>query len=278
MNLQQLELVDNHVWHEKLHNHCSPGEQSATDKLDKFIDEALICYRTQRDIPAIDATSALSAHLHFGEISTQQIVTALVPLIEIQGAEIGEAAEAFLRQLIWREFARYTLWHFPQTSTDSMNPKFTTSFWKSDIKNLRKWQRGETGIPIIDAGMKQLWETGTMHNRVRMLVASLLTKNMGIAWQEGARWFWDTLVDADLANNSMGWQWVAGCGVDAAPYFRIFNPNTQAQKFDKQGTYVHRWIKGTPGQMQKKPIVDLSISRARALDRYKHTVKNNNSH
>jgi len=277
LNLEQLKLVDDHNWHEKLHNYWSPGEQSAIDKLDSFIDETLVCYRMQRDIPAIDATSGLSAHLHFGEISAQQIVTALVPLIEIQGGKFGEAAEGFLRQLIWREFARYILWHFPETCTDSMNEKFTTSFWKSDSKNLKKWQQGETGIPIIDAGMKQLWETGTMHNRVRMLVASLLTKNMGIAWQQGARWFWNTLVDADLANNSMGWQWVAGCGVDAAPYFRIFNPNTQAQKFDKQGSYINRWVKSTPSLLQKKPIVDLSISRAKALDRYKHIIRKFNS-
>jgi deoxyribodipyrimidine photo-lyase len=272
LELEQLDLVDDHIWHQKLEKHWSPGEATAADRLDRFIDEALTNYHTDRNIPALDGTSGLSPHLHFGEISPQQIVSALAPLIECQGGSIGSAAEGFLRQLIWREFARYILWHFPETSTESMNRKFTKSFWSHHTVNLKKWQQGKTGIPIIDAGMKQLWATGTMHNRVRMLVASLLTKNMGIAWQEGARWFWDTLVDADLANNSMGWQWVAGCGVDAAPYFRIFNPDTQAQRFDEQGVYVDRWLKITSSTSQTRPVVDLAISRSRALDRYNSMI------
>ena len=154
-----------------------------------------------------------------------------------------------------------------------MNPKFTKSFWKTDKVNLKKWQQGKTGIPIIDAGMKQLWESGTMHNRVRMLVASLLTKNMGISWQQGAQWFWDTLVDADLANNTMGWQWVAGCGVDAAPYYRIFNPETQAKKFDKKGYYINRWLDNTSTIKPSQAVVDLATSRANALDRYNNIIR-----
>jgi len=157
-----------------------------------------------------------------------------------------------------------------------MNPKFTKDFWKTDKVSLKKWQQGKTGIPIVDAGMKQLWETGTMHNRVRMLVASLLTKNMGISWQQGARWFWDTLVDADLANNTMGWQWVAGCGVDAAPYYRVFNPETQAKKFDKQGHYINRWLDNTSTMKPSQAVVDLSTSRVDALDRYNNFVRHSN--
>jgi len=276
LTIEQLDLLDHHPWHEKLHNHWSPGEKSANEKLDKFIETSLFNYKSERDIPEIDGTSILSPHLHFGEISIQQIISELTPLIEIQGGVIALQAEVFLRQLIWREFARYTLWHFPATSTQPMNPKFTKDFWKTDKVNLKKWQQGKTGIPIVDAGMNQLWETGTMHNRVRMLVASLLTKNMGISWQQGARWFWDTLVDADLANNTMGWQWVAGCGVDAAPYYRIFNPETQAKKFDKQGHYINRWLDNTSTLKPSQAVVDLSTSRVDALDRYNNIVRHSN--
>ena len=273
LSLEQLQLLDQHHWHNKLHAHCTPGEDAALDKLDRFIDTALSDYCTQRDVPAVDGSSGLSAHLHFGEISPQQIVAALLPLIEMQGGKTGAAAEAFLRQLIWREFARYILWHFPETSTQPMNRKFTRAFWQTDNALLKKWQQGKTGVGMIDAGMKQLWETGSMHNRVRMLAASLLTKNMGIAWQHGAQWFWDTLVDADLANNSMGWQWVAGCGVDAAPYYRIFNPLTQAQKFDPQNIYIERWLAPASIQKTAPPVIDIALSRQQALERYRQFVR-----
>ena len=273
LTLEQLNLLDNQPWHEKFKNHWQPGEKSAGEKLDNFINDTLLNYQIERDIPEIDGTSSLSPHLHFGEISVQQIITQLAFLIEIQGGNIAQPAEVFLRQLVWREFARYTLWHFPNTSIQSMNPKFTDKFWKKDKLNLKKWQYGETGIPIIDAGMKQLWETGIMHNRVRMLVASLLTKNMGISWQEGASWFWDTLIDADLANNTMGWQWVAGCGVDAAPYYRIFNPETQAKKFDKNNYYVNRWLSITSTAKPSGEIIDLATSRVSALKRYNDVIR-----
>jgi len=275
-SLQQLNLIDKHNWHNKLNNYWSPGEQSALQKIETFIDEALISYPTGRDIPAIDGTSSLSPHLHFGEISPRQIVTALVPLIEIQGGKKAESAEVFLRQLIWREYARYILWHFPETTLKPMNKHFKNTFWKHNKQQVKMWQKGETGIALVDAGMKQLWETGWMHNRVRMLVASLLTKNLGINWQEGAHWFWDTLVDADLANNSMGWQWVAGCGVDASPYYRVFNPDTQALKFDKQASYRHRWLEPDQAALfsQTKPVIDLATSRIDALERYKKMVSN----
>ncbi|MCW8955581.1 MAG: DNA photolyase family protein, partial [Gammaproteobacteria bacterium] len=279
VSLDQLKLIDHHSWHKKLDKYWSPGEQTAMDKLNRFVNNLLINYSQQRDYPELDATSGLSPHIHFGEISVQQIVTALTPVIDIDGGNAGKAAEGFLRQLIWREFARYILWHFPETSNQPMNPKFKNSFWKTDNVGLKKWQRGETGIALVDAGMKQLWETGTMHNRVRMLAASLLTKNLGIAWQQGARWFWDTLLDADLANNSMGWQWVAGCGVDAAPYYRIFNPETQALKYDKQGRYVKQWLNNDSAVNAHRPaIIDLASSRSRALDRYNRVIRNQNQH
>ena len=154
-----------------------------------------------------------------------------------------------------------------------MDRRFEPHFWKNDEKSLGKWRRGETGIPIVDAGMRQLWETGWMHNRVRMLTASLLTKNLGIDWRSGADWFWETLVDADLANNTMGWQWVAGCGVDAAPYFRLFNPVVQAKRFDPDLVYTGRWISTIEDDTYPEPIIDLAASRQQALERYKHTIQ-----
>lgn len=271
LTLEQLGLLDEHSWHNKLHKHWTVGEESAYEKLDDFLDNQICDYLSKRDFPSVDATSALSPHLHFGEISTQQILTALIPLIDQGDAKTAEATEGFLRQVIWREFARYILLHFPHTANKPMNEKFKSSFWSRNKSNLKKWQQGNTGISIVDAGMKQLWETGSMHNRIRMLVASLLTKNMGIDWQQGAQWFWDTLVDADLANNSMGWQWVAGCGVDAAPYFRIFNPDTQAKKFDTNNTYQHNWL--DQHNSVDKPIVDLISSRNDALARYNKYIR-----
>ncbi|TNF98447.1 MAG: deoxyribodipyrimidine photo-lyase [Gammaproteobacteria bacterium] len=273
VELQQLGLLDDHTWHMKLHGYWIPGEQNAHDRLEEFINSALADYPRQRDYPAINGTSNLSTSLHFGEISPQQIIRELAPLIEFADDSTANAAESFLRQLIWREFARYILLHFPHTAEQPMNPKFSSSFWERDSGKLEKWQRGNTGIPIIDAGMRQLWETGWMHNRVRMLVASLLTKNLGIAWQDGAAWFWETLVDADLANNTMGWQWVAGCGVDAAPYFRIFNPYTQTERFDPELHYVKYWNTTNLQNKSLKPIIDISTSRIHALEKYDRLIK-----
>ena len=271
--LDELNLLDDYDWYNKLASYWSPGEAGALQRLDAFVDHAPGRYLEGRDFPALHTTSGLSPHLHFGEISPTQIVRQLIPLINHSDAHNSTAAEGFLRQLIWREFARYILWHFPHSVDQAMNDKFQPTFWKTNPAGLKQWQQGETGFPLVDAGMKQLWETGTLHNRVRMIAASLLTKNMGIPWQQGARWFWDTLVDADLANNTMGWQWVAGCGVDAAPYFRIFNPDTQAQKFDPEQRYIQRWLKtDTPAC---HPVVDLAASRKAALDRYHSLVKFN---
>jgi deoxyribodipyrimidine photo-lyase len=270
---QPLDLLDPHPWHDKLHNYWQPGERRAHQQLHGFIENSLNDYPEQRDRPAVDGTSQLSPHLHFGEITPQQIYIELRPLLcGGAGSRPAQAAEKFLSQLIWREFAHQILWFYPHTSDQPMNPRYNTRFWRSSKKQFQRWCRGETGIPIVDAGMKQLWETGWMHNRVRMIVASLLTKNLGISWLQGARWFWDTLVDADLANNAMGWQWVAGSGVDAAPYYRIFNPQTQTERFDAGLDYVDHWLPQHRQPEYPKPIVDLAESRQRALDRYRDFI------
>jgi deoxyribodipyrimidine photo-lyase len=179
----------------------------------------------------------LSPHLHFGEISIRQVWHGL-----LDRRTSAESLRVFASELGWREFAHHLLFHFPHTPEQPLRKQFADFPWKSDRDNLRAWQRGRTGYPIVDAGMRELWHTGWMHNRVRMIVASFLVKDLLIPWQEGAAWFWDTLVDADLANNTLGWQWTAGCGADAAPYFRIFNPVSQGERFDPNGDYVRRWI------------------------------------
>jgi deoxyribodipyrimidine photo-lyase len=175
-------------------------------------------------------------------------------------------ADAFLRQLGWREFAIHVLHHCPETVTEPLDRRFANFAWTTNPPLLEAWQQGRTGYPLVDAGMRQLWDTGWMHNRVRMVAASLLTKNLRQHWLDGARWFWDTLVDADLANNTLGWQWVAGCGADAAPYFRIFNPQLQAERHDPSGAYVQRWLPGRDGTVP--PLVDFKESRAAALAAY----------
>ncbi|MFW2372209.1 MAG: cryptochrome/photolyase family protein [Gammaproteobacteria bacterium] len=265
-----LSLCDEHPWHDKLHQYWQPGEQSGLEIMDRFIDQTLEDYIDTRDIPSLQGTSRLSPNLHFGELNVQQIYHMLQPLLAGSlGRRAMDAAERFLSQLIWREFAHHILWHYPHSSDKPMNSRFSNRFWCNNKKDFSRWTQGNTGVPLVDAGMKQLWETGWMHNRVRMVVASYLSKNLGISWLQGARWFWDTLVDADLANNSMGWQWVAGCGVDAAPYYRIFNPLTQARRFDSESTYIDRWLPEHNKQEVLDPMVDLTASREQALQRYK---------
>lgn len=272
-------------WDGGFWQHATPGEAGAHAALQRFIDDGLEDYIVARDQPARDGTSRLSAHLHFGEISVQRVRA------EIEASAASpDAIAAFVRQLGWREFGVHLLHHFPHTVQRNLNPRFDDLQWAAPRPGLlAAWQRGRTGIPIIDAGMRQLWQTGWMHNRVRMLVASLLSKNLRMHWSIGARWFWDTLVDADLANNTMGWQWVAGTGADAAPYFRIFNPVLQAQRFDADGAYVRRWLpelSGLPDALLYAPwkqpevlrriapkypraaIVDLAASREMALAAY----------
>ncbi len=214
----------------------TPGENSAKQRLTQFLDDALEDYRDARDLPAVEGTSRLSPHLAFGEISPRQIWQAAMT----RGA--SAATERFLSEVGWREFAYHLLFHNGDLAQRNFRSEFDAFPWAHAEEALRTWQRGRTGYPIVDAGMRELWTTGWMHNRVRMIAASFLTKDLLIDWRQGERWFWDTLVDADLANNATGWQWVAGCGADAAPYFRVFNPVLQGEKFDPDGDYVRRWV------------------------------------
>ncbi len=273
-DLDVLQLLPEHPWHLKLHAHWQPGEVSAQRLLETFLEIKCAQYETHRDYPAIDGTSRLSPALHFGEISVVRVYAACREAGMFEPDENTRSGiRRFLSEIGWREFARHMLHAFPQTAENSLNARFDQdAAWEPDPGDrlLYAWQHGETGIALVDAGMRELWQTGWMHNRVRMIVASFLTKNLGIHWREGARWFRDTLVDADLASNTLGWQWVAGCGTDAAPYFRVFNPDTQARKFDPEGRYISRWL---ANRLQAPPIVDLKASRARALDRYQRVIR-----
>lgn len=216
------------------------GENAAEEKLAQFIEDAIENYHTDRDRPDIHGTSQLSPHIHFGEISVRRIWH-VVSHAQATSPHAHDGMETYLKQIIWREFSYYQLHHFPQLASENYHRQFNQFPWRDDPSQLQAWQKGLTGYPIVDAGMRQLWHTGYMHNRVRMIVASFLTKHCLIHWQEGEAWFWDTLVDADIANNAASWQWVAGCGADAAPYFRIFNPIIQGEKFDPNGEYIKRW-------------------------------------
>ncbi|MDX1516393.1 MAG: deoxyribodipyrimidine photo-lyase [Woeseiaceae bacterium] len=226
-------------WAGGLRDTWSPGETAALEQLDIAASNAAR-YAEVRDRPDLDQTTRLSPRLHFGELSPRQVWHAVRGTNASARGERG--TDALLRQLVWREFSYYLLHHFPALPCAPLRPEFEYFPWQSDDRLLRAWQTGATGYPIVDAGMRQLWHSGWMHNRVRMIVASFLVKNLMIDWQTGAEWFLDTLVDADLANNSAGWQWVAGCGTDAAPYFRIFNPLLQSRKFDPDGSYIRRWV------------------------------------
>ena len=267
--LDELGLLTAHPWYEKLHQHWIPGEATAQKRLQRFIRDAIGEYDVNRDIPEVDGTSKMSAHLHFGEITPAQIYYQLQQYAFNQVA--SKSVERFITELGWREFAHHVLWHFPHTTNQAMNDKFA-KFWpkRANQKLLQAWQQGQTGFPIVDAGMRQLWQTGWMHNRVRMIVGSFLTKNLGIHWLHGTKWFLDTLVDADIASNTLGWQWVAGCGVDAAPYYRIFNPETQAKRFDPNATYIRHWVPEIDELSFQTPLIDLAQSREDALSRYKN--------
>jgi len=272
--LSQLGLLNSHPWHEKFNPIWTPGEAATHRALDNFLEQPVMYYQQRRDIPAVNGTSGLSASLHFGEITPQQIFISLQPLLHGDEPDIDKSSiETFIKQLLWREFAHHVLWHFPHTQDQPMDGRYDNSFWEKDEFLLQRWQQGHTGIPIIDAGMRQLWQTGWMHNRVRMICSSFLTKNLGLHWLQGARWFWDTLLDADLANNSMGWQWVAGCGVDAAPYFRVFNPLTQRKRFDPENLYLQKWLDANSYSTDVTPLVDLAASREAALQRFKLHIK-----
>ncbi len=241
--LDELALLPTLKWDAGFAAMWQPGEAGALKRLKKFIAGPLAGYAEQRNLPDIEGTSALSPHLHFGDIGPRQIWAAVRALSKDSGVfPANRGAQVFLTEVGWREFAHHLLYHFPSTPEQPLRTDFAAFPWRKDPQQLRAWQRGLTGYPIVDAGMRQLWATGWMHNRVRMIVASFLVKHLRLSWQEGAGWFWDTLVDADLASNTLGWQWSAGCGADAAPYFRIFNPILQGGKFDPTGAYVRRWV------------------------------------
>ena len=255
-----------------------PGEDAAQKALYDFL-EHIGRYKTARDVPGTDGTSRLSPHLHWGEIGPRQVWHA------VRSRVPGDGAETFLKELGWREFCHQLLFHNPDLPDKPLDRRFTKFPWRRAEQDFVAWTRGQTGIPIVDAGMRQLWQTGWMHNRVRMIAASFLIKHLGIDWRRGEAWFWDTLVDADLANNAANWQWVAGCGADAAPFFRIFNPVLQGEKFDPQGSYVRRfvpeltdvpdkyvhrpWDAPAPPEHYPPPIMDLAAGRDRALAGFK---------
>lgn len=293
--LSSLGLMPRIPWHLGMEATWSPGEAGAKARLERFLRTGLHTYREDRNLPAVEGTSRLSPHLHHGEISPRQILYAIATLARKQGLSEQEwRALTFVKELGWREFAHHVLHHFPHTAGEPMRADYAAFPWRRDARGLRAWQRGRTGVPLVDAGMRELWATGWMHNRVRMVVASFLVKNLGVRWQEGSCWFWDTLADADLANNSLNWQWVAGSGADAAPYFRVFNPVGQGQRFDPEAIYIRRWVPElaslapkfahapwtappaelaragvTLGRDYPRPIVDLKLSRERALESFR---------
>jgi deoxyribodipyrimidine photo-lyase len=291
--LNELALRPRIAWDAGLQKQWTPGEPDAAKRLARFVASAMDRYDEERDLPAIDGTSTLSPSLHFGEISARQIWAAVKARSRTSGVfPPSNGARVFLSEIGWREFAHHLLFHFPETTQKPLREAFARFPWAPDPggAKLRAWQQGNSGYPIVDAGMRQLWQTGWMHNRVRMIVASFLVKHLRLPWTEGLAWFDDTLVDADLANNVLGWQWSAGCGADAAPYFRIFAPVLQGQKFDGDGRYVRRWVPelarlpdkhvhapwGAPpavlaaagvrlGDNYPRPIVDHATARAEAL-------------
>ena len=282
-------------WADGLRESWQPGEAAAKRHLAAWLGDALGRYETARDRPAEPGTSRLSPHLHWGEIGPRQVWHAVrTRSLEVVSDGTEGAGLAFLRQIAWREFCHHLLFHWPDLPDTTWRSSFQPFPWRDDDPAFRAWSRGMTGYPLVDAGMRELWASGWMHNRVRMVAASFLTKHLLISWQRGAAWFWDTLVDGDLANNSAGWQWVAGCGADAAPYFRIFNPVLQGERFDPDGVYIRRWVpelarlpnamihrpwEASPsvlrdagvdlGRTYPNPMIDHAAARARALAAYK---------
>ena len=291
--LEDWELLPRHPdWAAGWPEIWQPGEAAAHKRLDLFLANAVARYHDGRNLPGEDGTSRLSPHLHWGELSPRQVWhagRALPP---------GDGLDTYLNEILWREFAAYLLWHHPHLPEQPLRPAFDKLPFRHDKPALHAWQRGRTGIPIVDAGMRQLWQTGWMHNRVRMITASFLVKQLLMDWRDGERWFWDTLVDADLASNAASWQWIAGSGIDSQPFFRVFNPVTQGARWDESGDYVRRFVpelSALPNQFlhapwtapaealaasgielgttYPHPIVDLAATRQRALDAYRETVR-----
>ena len=292
--ISNLNLIPKIKWYTEMEEIWEPGERGAQKKLDQFLKEGLLDYKEGRNFPSKKNVSFLSPYLHFGEISPNEVWYKAKTKESFSGIE--KSLDHFLSELGWREFSYYLLYHFPFLPKKNFQPKFDKFPWVKNKSFLELWQKGKTGYPIVDAGMRELWKTGYMHNRLRMVVGSFLVKNLLIHWREGEDWFWDCLVDADLASNSAGWQWVAGSGADAAPYFRIFNPVTQGLKFDPDGEYTKKYIpelKLLPnkflfnpweapkeilenagielGKDYPKPLVDLKISRELALEAFATT-------
>ncbi|WPJ98020.1 deoxyribodipyrimidine photo-lyase [Coraliomargarita algicola] len=284
--LESLNLLPAIPWYRGFETHWLPTEAAARGRLDQFLSAAVEDYATGRDRPDCDGTSCLSPYLHWGQIGPRQVMAALADRTDLAGA----GASVYAKEIYWREFAYNVLYHFPHTPDQALRAEYDSFPWESDDAVLKAWQMGQTGYPIVDAGMRQLWQTGWMHNRVRMIVSSFLVKHLLHDWRAGAKWFWDTLVDADLASNTLGWQWSGGCGADAAPYFRVFNPILQGQKFDPEGAYVKRYLpelRKMPakymhvpweapdsileyagveiGKNYPAPIIDHKVGRARAL-------------
>ncbi len=290
--IDDLELLPTIKWDKQLETHWEIGELGAQKRLEKFTHNRLENYKQGRNFPALNTVSRLSPHLHFGEISPNQAWYAA------KKNEESDDLDHFLSEMGWREFSHNLLYHFPELPRKNLQSKFDNFLWLENEEYLHCWQKGQTGHPLVDAGMRELWQTGYMHNRVRMVVGSFLVKNLLLHWHHGEKWFWNCLLDADLANNSASWQWIAGCGADAAPFFRVFNPSTQGQKFDPSGEYTRHFVrelKKLPdkylfspweapedvlqkagvklGENYPQPIVDLKLSRVRALDAFQ-SLKN----
>jgi len=287
LSIDDLALLPAIGWDKQLEPHWNISEKGASNRLHEFTAAGLDSYKDGRNFPAKNSVSRLSPYLHWGQISPNQI------WYEVKNLDDGDNADRLLSELGWREFSYSLLYHFPELPRSNLQTKFDRFPWLEDKQALRCWQQGMTGYPLVDAGMRELWQTGYMHNRVRMVVGSFLVKNLLLHWHQGEAWFWDCLVDADLANNSASWQWVAGCGADAAPYFRIFNPITQGEKFDASGEYTRRWVpelsklpdkylykpwqapaavleeaEVSLGGNYPLPLVDLKLSRQRALEAF----------
>ncbi len=285
----ELGLLPKVGWSAQMEAHWKPSRRAGLHRLNTFVSDAVKDYSTQRNAPGVDGTSALSPWLAFGQIGVREVHAKLKELSALD----SKGGQVFWSEVGWREFAYHLLYHFPHTPVEPLRDQFQKFPWRTDASLLRAWQRGRTGYPLVDAGMRQLWAHGWMHNRVRMVVASFLVKHLLQPWQDGARWFWDTLVDADLASNTLGWQWTAGCGADAAPYFRVFNPFTQGEKFDPAGDYARRWLPELAGLPDKfiyrpwqapaeslssagvrlgvdypRPVIDHDEGRQRALRAY----------
>ena len=290
--LSELELMPEINWYKDMQDEWVPGEQAAKEQLKKFSQVGIKEYKVGRNRPDKEFVSKLSPYLHFGELSPNQAWHCIKNLNDTQSYQ--SSIEHFLSELGWREFSNNLLYYWNELPENNLQKKFDRFPWLNDANTLKKWQHGLTGYPIIDAGMRQLWKTGYMHNRVRMVTGSFLVKNLMLDWRHGEQWFWDTLLDADLANNSASWQWIAGCGADAAPYFRIFNPILQGEKFDPDGVYVRKYVpelknlssryihkpweaptkilseaKIVLGDNYPRPMVDIKKSRDRALMAFK---------